>query len=88
MNGRPDERWQSEVGLRLQMGGIRGAVVHGITHHRITIHVVEARLLEETLPNGYTWVNPKSPGVGLSAYVKKVMRVVSEPRTERALRAE
>jgi len=71
--GRPGERLESEGGLRLEMGEVRGTVTHGITHHRITIHIVEARFVDTIVPNGYAWIDPQSPAVGLSAYVKKVL---------------
>lgn len=73
MTGRPGGQWESDEGLRLQIGDVRGTVIHGITHHRIKIHVVEGRLLDGTLPSRYAWLTPQSPGVGLSAYVKKVL---------------
>ncbi len=63
-------------GLQVKMGAALGSVVHGITHHRITIHVLEARLMDATLPSGYRWVDPRRPGVGFSAYVKKVLKAL------------
>ncbi len=72
MMGRPGE---SDGGLLLQIGEVRGTVIHGITHHRITIHVVEARLADGIPPDGYAWIDPRCPGVGLSAYVKKALKL-------------
>jgi len=77
--GRPGNdtaaRLEGEQGLRMEIDQVLGRVIHGITHHRITIHVVEAKLAHAALPDGYAWINPHSPGVGLSAYVKKVLKL-------------
>jgi A/G-specific adenine glycosylase len=75
--GCPTDDWKSADGLRLRIECVRGTVTHGITHHRIAIHVVEARLLNEDLPNGYAWVEPRTSRLGFSAYVKKVLKAVA-----------
>jgi len=80
MTGLPGDdlgpRLEWEGGLRVETGRVLGRVSHGITHHRITIHVLEARLMDATVPNGYSWINPRHPGVGVSAYVKKVLKAL------------
>ncbi|RPJ80972.1 MAG: A/G-specific adenine glycosylase [Acidobacteria bacterium] len=77
--GRPGNdtahRLEGEAGLLIETGKVLGTVIHGITHHRITIHVVEGRLLNATVPDGYAWIEPRCPGIGPSAYVKKVLKL-------------
>ncbi|MFB3903073.1 MAG: A/G-specific adenine glycosylase [Acidobacteriota bacterium] len=87
MTGRPGEHRQSEGGLRLEIGDVMGKVIHGITHHRITIHVVDGRLVDGAVPDGFAWIDPASPGVGVSAYVKKVLkRLTLPPRAAQSYR--
>ncbi|RPI24981.1 MAG: A/G-specific adenine glycosylase [Acidobacteria bacterium] len=63
----------NDESLALEIGNSLGTVTHGITHHLIRIQVVGASLVGASIPNGYRWIDPQNPGVGLSGYVRKVL---------------
>jgi A/G-specific adenine glycosylase len=83
ITGLPDrdleQHFAKEHGLLLKVGTVVKTVAHLITHHRIRIHVVEASLQHTSIPDEYRWIDPNEPEVGLSGYVRKVLRGLAHP---------
>jgi A/G-specific adenine glycosylase len=76
--GTPDqisEAFQSSCGLALRDFRTLGVVPHAITHHRLKIYVLQARLHLETGTAGFAWVDPRTPAAGVSSYVRKALRL-------------
>ncbi len=70
-----DERFAKQHGIRLGFGRVLGTVRHQITHRRLHLHVVTARL-KKPAPEGFRWMNPGDRSVGRSSYVAKVLKLL------------
>jgi A/G-specific adenine glycosylase len=60
-------------GLRVEVGPLLATVRHGITHHRITLHAHEARLLGRA-PAGVDFCDPDAADLPWSTPSRKVLR--------------
>ena len=72
------QRAVQAAGLRAAPARVRsaGAVRHGITHRRITVHVVALEVAEGEEGEGWSWVDPCGTGVPTSSLLAKLVAAV------------
>ncbi len=68
-------RFAKQHGLKLTFGRGIGAVRHQITHRRLHLHVMTARL-QGPAPESFRWIHPGDKSFGRSSYVGKVLRLL------------